>query len=191
MELDIFPTEYSNKSFDDYYFLYTVGDNNCHEHPMYNVYSEDALPQATFIAFDMYDERDFFLADHCPDQIDLDRPNWESSVIQIPISPLVTYDDLEKLSKDSFFYDMFTSLRDGFQRESHDYPHEYTDHSKVKFLEIESYLKNIKVPEIINHWEYYRELKSRPRPITNTSCYPGVFSGEVSMFFKNHRYTGY
>ena len=65
MELDIFPTEYSNKSYDDYYFLYTVGDNNCPEHPMYNVYSEDALPQATFIAFDMYDERDFFLADHC------------------------------------------------------------------------------------------------------------------------------
>ena len=86
---------------------------------------------------------------------------------------------------------MFTSLRDGFQRESHDYPHEYTDYSKVNFLEIESYLKNIKVPEIINHWEYYRELKSRPRPIINTSCYPGVFSGEVSMFFENHRYKGY
>lgn len=187
MKSDIFPTEYSNESFENYYFLYTVGDNNCPEHPMYNVYSEGAMPQATFIAFDMYDERNFFLADHCPDQVELEKPDWKSSIIQIPISPLVTYNDLEKLSKDACLYDMYIRLRNGFHWEAYDYPHEYTEHAKLKFLEIESYLKTIKVPDIINHWEYYRELKSRSHPMINTSCYPGIFSGEVSMYFENHR----
>jgi hypothetical protein len=54
-------------------------------------------------------------------------------------------------------------------------------------IDTDKSLKTIKVPDIINHWEYYRELKSRSHPMINTSCYPGIFSGEVSMYFENHR----
>jgi len=83
---------------------------------------------------------------------------------------------------------LYTRLRSGFLWEERYYPCEYTEGAKLRFLEIESYLKTIQVPEITNHWEYYRKLKSKPCLKTNKSCYPGIFSGELSMYFENYRY---
>ncbi|MBA3537618.1 MAG: hypothetical protein H0T84_13590 [Tatlockia sp.] len=85
-------------------------------------------------------------------------------LIRIPISPLVSFADLDNLSMDLIFYKLLRRLRHGFSQDIGKHPCEYTEDAKQAFLEIENYLKQIKVTQVDNHLQFYKRLKSMTEP---------------------------
>ncbi len=120
----------------------------------------------TVTAGHLEEEQHFFLADYCTDYLYLSKPKWDSHLIRVPISPLVSYADLDNLSIDLTFYNLVRRLYQGFIVDTGEYPSEYTEGAKRSFREIENYLKQIKVTHVDNHLQFYKQLISLPPMFT-------------------------
>ncbi len=150
------------------FFTYDIADVNGTDYPIYRVYDDCQEPQAAFIEFNLEDEDYFFLADHCTDHHYLSKPRWDSHLIRVPISPLVSYADIDNLSMDLTFYNLVRRLYQGFIEDNGEYPCEYTESAKRAFIEIEDYLKQIKVTQVDNHLQFYKRQKSIALPFMFT-----------------------
>jgi len=151
------------------FFKFELDDYNGRDRPLYDLYPDCDEPQAAFIQFNMFqDDWLFFLAGTCTDFSVLARPSWRCHLIRIPISPLVSYADLENLCYDEVFFNLTKDFYHNFIWASTDYSDGYTDKAKQLYLEMEEHLKKIKVPEVENHREFFTHLKSISKPVVCT-----------------------
>lgn len=151
------------------YFDFDLPDTNGLLYPLYSVYPGEKEPQAAFLAIDMAWTNAFFLADCSEGSTSLQETDWNNRIMQFRISPLITQEDLEKLSKDAYFYALICRIYAGCTPTTGFKTCTYNDDAKLAVVAVTEYLQKIPTIIVTDHPRFYQELKMKSRLLTNVS----------------------